>query len=99
MRKLIEKKKYQELFPITIVTQIINMAADMHVADLKVQSDLLDPSFDGYKLSLEPLPTYKSDLVNGKSFINKLVTCIDIIFSLLTVFFSLLKKKERTFKN
>lgn len=40
------------------------MAADMHVADLKVQSDLLDPSFDGYKLSLEPLPTYKSDLVN-----------------------------------
>ncbi|GAB1597442.1 nudC domain-containing protein 1-like [Argonauta hians] len=35
----------------------------MALADeLKVQSDLLNPNFDGYKLSLDPLSTYKINL-------------------------------------
>ncbi|XP_014786647.1 nudC domain-containing protein 1 [Octopus bimaculoides] len=38
------------------------MALTTDADELKVQSDLLNPNFDGYKLSLEPLPTYKINL-------------------------------------
>lgn len=34
--------------------------------DLKVNRDLLDPHFDGYKLSLDTLPTYRVKLEAGE---------------------------------
>lgn len=33
--------------------------------ELRPQKDLLDPTFEGYKLSLDPLPVYKHDLPVG----------------------------------
>ncbi|XP_061163412.1 nudC domain-containing protein 1-like isoform X2 [Saccostrea echinata] len=36
--------------------------------ELRVRRELLDPNFDGYKLSLDPLPTYTCKLDNGIAF-------------------------------
>ena len=33
--------------------------------DLKVDRSLIDPNFDGYKLSLDPLPMYNVALDTG----------------------------------
>lgn len=37
--------------------------------DLKVDRGLLDSSFEGYKLSLESLPTYRINIEDGKNII------------------------------
>jgi hypothetical protein len=34
--------------------------------DLQIKRELLDSSFDGYKLSLDSLPTYNIQIENGK---------------------------------
>jgi hypothetical protein len=39
-------------------------------ADLRVRRELLDPNFDGYKLSLDHLPTYTCKFENGISFLS-----------------------------
>lgn len=44
-------------------------------ADLKVRRELLDPNFDGYKLSLDPLPTYTCKFENGITFLFFICCC------------------------
>lgn len=39
---------------------------DSAVAELRPNRSLLDPKFDGYKLSLEQLPVYEIRLDNGE---------------------------------
>ena len=41
--------------------------------DLKVDRSLIDPLFDGYKLSLESLPISQISLQTGKIFSNEVV--------------------------
>lgn len=43
---------------------------------LCVRRELLDPNFDGYKLSLDPLPTYTCRFDNGS---NTFLQCINIL--------------------
>lgn len=43
---------------------------------LCVRRELLDPNFDGYKLSLDPLPTYTCKFDNGS---NTLLQCMNVL--------------------
>ncbi len=43
------------------------MTADQRYVDLKLDRGLIDSNFDGYKLSLDPLPIYQLGLETGQS--------------------------------
>lgn len=45
---------------------------------LCVRRELLDPNFDGYKLSLDPLPTYTCKFDNGSNTCTTVYECIVI---------------------
>ena len=51
------------------------MSEEKELLDLKVEQSLLDANFDGYKLSLDPLPLKELEL-KGWNLLEKIITCI-----------------------